>query len=57
MQASESSVDALIMTDELVGECETWHEATLLEPEDKGTRDEMPSTSTKVMSHFLNPEQ
>ena len=28
------------MTDEHVGECETWHEATLLEPEEKGTSDE-----------------
>jgi len=41
-QASKVGVHSLVTGDELIGEGKTWHEATLLEPEDgsKGTGEE-----------------
>jgi len=41
-QASEVGVQTLITRDQLVGEGETWHQTTLLQPEDgsKGAREE-----------------
>ena len=33
-QASEISVHSLVPTDELVGEGESWHQSSLLQPED-----------------------
>lgn len=35
-QASKVSVETLITRDKLVGECKTGHQATLLQPEDRG---------------------